>query len=91
MSHHGDLRAGQAPHQPTTRQPTLDLHRLGSGLFHKSQGIRHAIAFIHVKVYAPGYAPLTTQLYFKGDPYNAIDPFININTPLDLVKAERHL
>ena len=27
-------------------------------------------------VRAPGYRDLTTQLYFDGDKYNAIDPFI---------------
>ncbi len=34
-------------------------------------------AHIHVKVSAPGHAPLTTQLYFPEDPYNAGDPFID--------------
>jgi catechol 1,2-dioxygenase len=29
-----------------------------------------------VKVSAPGHRPLTTQLYFDGDPYNKVDPFI---------------
>ena len=33
-------------------------------------------AHIHVKVRAPGHRTLTTQLYFAGDPYNDIDPFI---------------
>jgi protocatechuate 3,4-dioxygenase beta subunit len=33
-------------------------------------------AHIHVKVRARGRAPLTTQLYFSEDPYNAKDPFI---------------
>lgn len=28
---------------------------------------------IHVKVSAPGFKPLTTQLYFSDDPYNATD------------------
>jgi protocatechuate 3,4-dioxygenase beta subunit len=30
-------------------------------------------AHIHVKVTAPGFKPLTTQLYFSGDPYNGSD------------------
>lgn len=33
-------------------------------------------AHIHVKVDAPGMAPLTTQLYFDDDPFNANDDFI---------------
>jgi protocatechuate 3,4-dioxygenase beta subunit len=33
-------------------------------------------AHIHVKAGAPGGPVLTTQLYFKGDPYNAIDPWV---------------
>ncbi len=31
-------------------------------------------AHVHVKVSAPGYAPLLTQLYFSDDQYNEIDP-----------------
>jgi protocatechuate 3,4-dioxygenase beta subunit len=30
---------------------------------------------IHFKVSAPGLKPLTTQLYFEGDQYNAVDPW----------------
>lgn len=30
---------------------------------------------IHVKLSHPGYRPITTQLYFAGDPYLADDPF----------------
>ena len=32
---------------------------------------------IHVKVSAAGHAPLTTQLYFAGDPFNATDAFFD--------------
>lgn len=39
-------------------------------------GRRYRPAHIHVKLHAPGFKSLTTQLYFKGDPYNAGDPFI---------------
>ncbi len=39
-------------------------------------GSQYRPQHIHVIVTAPGYAPLTTQLYFEGDPYNEIDPFI---------------
>lgn len=31
---------------------------------------------IHYKISAPGHAELTTQLYFKGDPWLARDPFV---------------
>lgn len=34
-------------------------------------------AHIHVRVQAPGYRRLTTQLYFRGDPNNDTDPFIH--------------
>jgi protocatechuate 3,4-dioxygenase beta subunit len=40
-------------------------------------GRRYRPAHLHVKVHAAGYAPLTTQLYFAGDPYNEGDPFID--------------
>lgn len=39
-------------------------------------GRRHRPAHLHVKLRAPGYRPLTTQLYFDGDPYNEGDDFI---------------
>ena len=40
-------------------------------------GRRYRPAHLHVKVSAPGFATLTTQLYFAGDPYNEGDPFID--------------
>jgi hypothetical protein len=43
---------------------------------HYLNGAQYRPAHIHVKVRAPGYTELTTQLYFEGDPYNAIDPYI---------------
>lgn len=39
-------------------------------------GRQYRPAHIHVKLAAGGFAPLTTQLYFPGDPYNDVDPFI---------------
>lgn len=39
-------------------------------------GARYRPAHVHVKIASPGFAALTTQLYFEGDPYNAGDPFI---------------
>jgi protocatechuate 3,4-dioxygenase beta subunit len=43
---------------------------------HYLNGAQYRPAHIHVKVSAPGHQQLTTQLYFAGDPYNDIDPFI---------------
>jgi protocatechuate 3,4-dioxygenase beta subunit len=43
---------------------------------HYLNGSQYRPAHIHVKVSATGHRLLTTQLYFDGDPYNSIDPFI---------------
>jgi protocatechuate 3,4-dioxygenase beta subunit len=43
---------------------------------HYLNGAQFRPAHVHVTVSAAGYAPLTTQLYFEGDAYNDIDPFI---------------
>jgi protocatechuate 3,4-dioxygenase beta subunit len=40
-------------------------------------GAQYRPSHVHVKVSAPGYRTLTTQLYFEGDPYNDVDPFID--------------
>jgi catechol 1,2-dioxygenase len=39
---------------------------------------------VHVKVSAAGHRPLTTQLYFPGDPYNDVDPFIRRSLIMDV-------
>ncbi len=43
---------------------------------HYLNGSQFRPAHVHVIVSAPGFASLTTQLYFEGDPYNDNDPFI---------------
>jgi protocatechuate 3,4-dioxygenase beta subunit len=43
---------------------------------HYLNGNQYRPAHIHVTVSADGHESLTTQLYFDGDPYNGIDPFI---------------
>lgn len=43
---------------------------------HYLNGAQYRPAHIHVKAAAEETALLTTQLYFEGDPYNAIDPWI---------------
>lgn len=40
-------------------------------------------AHLHVKASAKGCEPLTTQLYFKGDPHNAKDPWFDASRALD--------
>ncbi|MBI3073148.1 MAG: hypothetical protein HYY84_13630 [Deltaproteobacteria bacterium] len=48
-------------------------------------GANYRPAHIHYTISAPGYRPLTTQLYFQGDPYIPIDPFVlpSLVIPLD--------
>jgi protocatechuate 3,4-dioxygenase beta subunit len=41
-------------------------------------------AHIHVKLAAQGHRPITTQLYFPDDPYNATDPFIRKSLIMDV-------
>jgi catechol 1,2-dioxygenase len=47
-------------------------------------GASYRPAHIHVKLAAPGHQPLTTQLYFPGDPYNERDPFIRKSLIMDV-------
>jgi protocatechuate 3,4-dioxygenase beta subunit len=44
---------------------------------HYLNGPQYRPAHVHVKVRMPGREELTTQLYFEGDPYNAIDPWFH--------------
>lgn len=46
-------------------------------------------AHVHVKLSASGHRPLTTQLYFPGDPYNDVDPFIRRSLILDMANGPR--
>ena len=50
-------------------------------------GRQYRPAHVHVKVRASGFAELTTQLYFPGDPYNDIDPFIHRSLIIGTEKA----
>ena len=61
-------------HQSSMADGRFSLHTVIPG--HYLNGSQYRPAHVHVKVQAPGYQLLTTQLYFEGDPYNAIDPFI---------------
>src|SRR5262249_48919837 len=40
-------------------------------------------AHIHIKVHCEGYQSLTTQLYFKGDKYNKVDPWYKKSLEID--------
>ncbi len=51
---------------------------------HYLNGSAYRPAHVHVKVTAPNHAALTTQLYFPGDPYNEIDPFLRESLIVDL-------
>ncbi len=44
---------------------------------HYLNGSKFRPAHVHVKARGAGFHPLTTQLYFPGDPYNDIDPFLH--------------
>lgn len=46
-------------------------------------------AHIHVKLHAPGFQSLTTQLYFDGDPHSVGDPFIVRSLIMKLRAAKR--
>ncbi len=50
-------------------------------------GPQYRPSHVHVKVRAAGHAPLTTQLYFDGDPYNAVDPWVKRSLVLRLESA----
>jgi protocatechuate 3,4-dioxygenase beta subunit len=54
---------------------------------HYLNGSQYRPSHIHVKVQAPGYPLLTTQLYFEGDPYNDIDPFIKKSLIMKILDA----
>ncbi|HZU81493.1 MAG TPA: hypothetical protein VE987_01180 [Polyangiaceae bacterium] len=51
---------------------------------HYLNGRTYRPAHVHVKVSAAGHRPLTTQLYFPGDPYNDGDPFIRRSLIMDV-------
>jgi protocatechuate 3,4-dioxygenase beta subunit len=54
---------------------------------HYLNGSQYRPAHIHVKVSAPGYVLLTTQLYFEGDPYNDADAYIKDSLIMTLADA----
>ncbi len=65
----------------TDAQGRWDLRSIVPGRY--LNGDRYRPAHIHIKVKAAGFAVLTTQLYFAGDPYNDGDPFIDPSLVMD--------
>lgn len=55
---------------------------------HYLNGRQYRPAHVHVKLRAPAHAPLTTQLYFPDDPYNAGDPFIHPSLVMNVNKRD---
>ncbi len=58
----------------TANDGSYTLHSIIPGNY--LNGAQYRPAHIHVRASGTGTALLTTQLYFEGDPYNDIDPFI---------------
>jgi catechol 1,2-dioxygenase len=50
-------------------------------------GAQYRPAHLHVKVSAPGYLPVTTQLYFEDDPYNDVDPLVRRSLIMQLAST----
>jgi protocatechuate 3,4-dioxygenase beta subunit len=51
-------------------------------------GPQYRPSHVHVKVRAQGFKELTTQLYFPGDPYNDVDPFIHKSLIMGMEKSK---
>jgi protocatechuate 3,4-dioxygenase beta subunit len=58
---------------------------------HYLNGSQYRPSHIHVKLRASGFVELTTQLYFPGDPYNDIDPFLHRSLIMAVDKGDRGL
>ena len=68
-----------------SRGGAYELHSIIPGRY--LNGPQYRPSHVHVKVSAPGYRTLTTQLYFDGDPYNGVDPFIDQSLVMKLEDA----
>ncbi|MFT5680139.1 MAG: protocatechuate 3,4-dioxygenase beta subunit [Myxococcota bacterium] len=51
-------------------------------------GTQYRPAHIHVKIILDGVTMLTTQLYFKGDPYIDIDPYVESDLIIDFTESD---
>ncbi len=51
-------------------------------------GAQYRPAHIHAKVFVDGVERLTTQLYFKGDPYIADDPYVRDDLIIDFTESD---
>ena len=54
-------------------------------------GAQYRPAHVHVKLRGSGFRPLTTQLYFPGDPYNDIDPFLHTSLIMPITREPNRL
>ena len=52
---------------------------------HYLNGSQYRPSHIHIRVRHPQGKTLVTQIYFKGDPYNGIDPFFKSSLMITLV------
>ena len=44
-------------------------------------------AHLHFRIVCDGYQELITQLYFKDDPYNAVDPWFDSKREVEIIKS----
>lgn len=67
----------------TDAQGRYEFESVVPGRYTVGQG-QYRPRHIHYIVSVPGYVPLTTQLYFSGDPANKTDPFIRESLIIEL-------
>ena len=70
----------------TDRDGTWNLATIVPGRY--LNGSTYRPAHIHIKIAQAGYQPLTTQLYFPDDPFNAADPFIKPSLVMPIVQSK---
>lgn len=71
----------------------LDVHRargvplttVWPGQYDIGKGQRRP-SHIHIKVSAPGFEDLTTQMYFEGDPHNASDRWFDPSRAVNAIE-----
>lgn len=81
LDHAAQVAAGGVGQDHDAAADVVVVDDVGPGRFDhlgqaRQRGAQYRPAHVHVKVQVAGYKLLTTQLYFEGDPYNDIDPFI---------------
>jgi catechol 1,2-dioxygenase len=74
----------------TNERGEYEFYTIKPGSYGDSSGMRPA--HIHFTISSPGHAPLTTQLYFKGDPYLGHDlcgPACHSDDPHRIIELAR--